>query len=78
MQSVFNRERNKYNNSYEKWREHGPGPGPYQYYQHAQRDDWYWKSDTTQRNQRSNSSNIPRDIGSHAMAHHYSILGLQG
>ncbi|KAL9313141.1 hypothetical protein ACSQ67_018593 [Phaseolus vulgaris] len=46
MQSVFNRERNKYKRSYESWRENGHGA----YHQHFQREDWYWKTDTSLEN----------------------------
>ncbi|XP_010248318.1 PREDICTED: uncharacterized protein LOC104591226 isoform X3 [Nelumbo nucifera] len=72
MQSVFNRERNKYKKSYESWRENGPGA----YHQHFQRDDWYWKTDTSYRDRRSNSRATPRESGSYSLSHHYSVLGL--
>ncbi|RWR73968.1 dnaJ subfamily C member 7 isoform X1 [Cinnamomum micranthum f. kanehirae] len=74
MQSVFNRERNKYKRSYESWRENGPGS--YEYHQHFQRDDWYWKTDTSYKDQRTNSRATPRDSGNYSLSHHYSILGL--
>lgn len=75
MQSVFNRERDKYKKGYESWREHGPGA--HQYYQ-QQRDDWYWKSDPSHRNQRTenNSRSIPRPGSTYAMSQHYAVLGL--
>ncbi|XP_047159246.1 uncharacterized protein LOC124829727 isoform X1 [Vigna umbellata] len=72
MQSVFNRERNKYKRSYESWRENGHGA----YHQHYQRDDWYWKTDTSFRDRRTNYRETPRETGNYALSHHYSILGL--
>ncbi|MQL79477.1 hypothetical protein Taro_011915 [Colocasia esculenta] len=75
MQSVFNRERNKYNRSYESWREHDASG----YHQHFQRDDWYWKTDTTykeQRDQRAKSGANHSYTGNYTMSHHYSVLGL--
>ncbi|THF95844.1 hypothetical protein TEA_011960 [Camellia sinensis var. sinensis] len=72
MQSVFNRERNKNKRSYESWRESGPGV----YHQHFQREDWYWKTDTSYRDQRTNFRGTPRDRANYAYSHHYSVLGL--
>ncbi|PNT49191.1 hypothetical protein POPTR_002G114600v4 [Populus trichocarpa] len=72
MQSVFNRERNKYTRDHEKWRENGPGA----YHQNFQRDDWYWKTDTSFREQRTNFRRTSRDSGSYSLSHHYSVLGL--
>lgn len=72
MQSVFNRERNKYKRNYESWRESGPGA----YHQHFQRDDWYWKTDTSYRDQRSNFREAPQGGASYVLSHHYSVLGL--
>ncbi|XP_027354483.1 uncharacterized protein LOC113864682 isoform X2 [Abrus precatorius] len=72
MQSVFNRERNKYKRSYESWRENGPGA----YHQHFQREDWYWKADTSFRDRRTNYRETPRESGHYALSHHYSVLGL--
>ncbi|KAG5048236.1 hypothetical protein AAZX31_04G047700 [Glycine max] len=72
MQSVFNRERNKYKRSYESWRESGPGA----YHQHSQREDWYWKADTSFRDKRTNYRETPRESGNYALSHHYSVLGL--
>lgn len=72
MQSVFNRERNKYKRSYESWRESGPGA----YHQHYQREDWYWKADTSFRDRRTNYRETPRESGNYALSHHYSVLGL--
>ncbi|KDP41577.1 hypothetical protein JCGZ_15984 [Jatropha curcas] len=71
MQSVFNRERNKYKRSYESWRENGPGA----YHEHFQRDDWYWKADASFRDQRTNFR-TPRESASYPLSHHYSVLGL--
>ncbi|KAK3231176.1 hypothetical protein Dsin_003057 [Dipteronia sinensis] len=72
MQSVFNRERNKYQKSYESWRENGPGA----YHQHSQRDDWYWKAETSYRDKRTNYRQPPRASESYLLSHHYSVLGL--
>ncbi|XP_042521170.1 uncharacterized protein LOC122094438 isoform X2 [Macadamia integrifolia] len=72
MQSVFNRERNKYKRSYERWRENDPGA----YHQHFQRDDWYWTNDTSYKEQRANSRATPRESGNYSLSHHYSVLGL--
>ncbi|XP_011008400.1 PREDICTED: uncharacterized protein LOC105118438 isoform X1 [Populus euphratica] len=72
MQSMFNRERNKFKRDYERWRENGPGA----YHQHFQRDDWYWKTDSSFRDQRTNFRRTPRDSGSYPLSHHYSVLGL--
>jgi len=72
MQSVFNRERNKYKRSYESWRGSGPGA----YHQHFQREDWYWKADTSFRDKRTNYQETPRESGNYALSHHYSVLGL--
>ena len=72
MQSVFNRERNKFKRDYERWRENGPGAD----HQHFQRDDWYWKTDSAFRDQRTNFRRTPRDSGSYPLSHHYSVLGL--
>ncbi|WCJ35601.1 Chaperone DnaJ-domain superfamily protein [Euphorbia peplus] len=71
MQSVFNRERNKYKRSYESWRENGSS----EYHQNFQRDDWYWKTETSFRDQRTNFR-APRESASYSLSHHYSILGL--
>ncbi|KAK8692458.1 hypothetical protein V6N13_075917 [Hibiscus sabdariffa] len=72
MQSVFNRERNKYKRSYESWREYGPGA----YHQHFQRDDWYWKAEAQYRDQRTNFRQPQRDSVNYPLSHHYSVLGL--
>ncbi|XP_039052722.1 uncharacterized protein LOC120194505 [Hibiscus syriacus] len=72
MQSVFNRERNKYKRSYEIWREYGPGA----YHQHFQRDDWYWKAEAQYTDQRTNFRQSQRDNVSYPLSHHYSVLGL--
>ncbi|KAJ9186864.1 hypothetical protein P3X46_002392 [Hevea brasiliensis] len=71
MQSVFNRERNKHKRSYESWRQNGSGA----YHQHFQRDDWYWKTDTSFGDQRTNFR-TPRERASYPLSHHYSVLGL--
>lgn len=74
MQSVFNRERNKFRRSYEKnWKENGPGA----YHQHFQRDDWYWKAEQTFRDQwNKNNQDASRENRNSLLSHHYSVLGL--
>ncbi|PIM99427.1 hypothetical protein CDL12_28080 [Handroanthus impetiginosus] len=72
MQSVFNRERNKFKRGYESWQENGAGA----YHQHFQRNDWYWKADTSFRDQSSNFRETPRARASASLSHHYSVLGL--
>lgn len=72
MQSVFNRERNKYKRSYESWKENGQGAQ----HQHFQRDDWYWKTDASFRDQRTYYRETPRASVSYSLSHHYSVLGL--
>ncbi|KAK4571814.1 hypothetical protein RGQ29_030283 [Quercus rubra] len=72
MQSVFNRERNKYKRGYESWKENGSNA----YHQHFQRDDWYWKADTSFRDQKANYRETPRASASYSLSHHYSVLGL--
>ncbi|XP_057490402.1 uncharacterized protein LOC130776244 [Actinidia eriantha] len=72
MQSVFNRERNKYKRNYESWGGNGPGA----YHQHFQREDWYWKTDTSHRDQNTNFRETPRGNASWLLSHHYSVLGL--
>lgn len=67
MQSVFNRERAKYKRSYESWREYGPGA--------YQRDDWYWNTETSYGDQRTNYRST-QCSGNYSMSHHYSVLGL--
>lgn len=74
MQSVFNRERNKFRRGYEGWRENDPGA--YQYHQQFQRDDWYWKTEASYRNQRTNYREPPRQSRVYPLSHHYSVLGL--
>nr|XP_007136791.1 hypothetical protein PHAVU_009G074600g [Phaseolus vulgaris]ESW08785.1 hypothetical protein PHAVU_009G074600g [Phaseolus vulgaris] len=68
----FRLERNKYKRSYESWRENGHGA----YHQHFQREDWYWKTDTSFRERRTNYQETPRETGNYALSHHYSMLGL--
>lgn len=72
MQSVFNRERNKYKRSYESWQENGQSA----YHQHFQRNDWYWKADTSFRDGGTNFREAPRANASYPLSHHYSVLGL--
>nr|XP_043615446.1 uncharacterized protein LOC122587363 isoform X2 [Erigeron canadensis] len=71
MQSVFNRGKNKNKQDYESWKENNSG----RYHQHFQRDDWYWKTNTSQGN-RSNFREPPRSPVNYALSHHYAILGL--
>ncbi|GJT11494.1 DnaJ domain-containing protein [Tanacetum coccineum] len=73
MQSVFNREKNKFNRGYESWKENNNAGGGY--HQHFQRNDWYWKTDTSHGN-RSNFKESPRSPVNYALSHHYAILGL--
>jgi len=72
MQSVFNRERNKYKKSYESWKENGQGA----FHQQFQRDDWYWKTDTSHRDRKTNYREPPRASVAYSLSHHYSVLGL--
>lgn len=72
MQSVFNRERNKHQRKYESWAEHGSGA----YHQHFQRNDWYWKADTSHRDRAGNFRETDRSNAIAPLSHHYSILGL--
>ncbi|XP_060199280.1 uncharacterized protein LOC132627738 isoform X1 [Lycium barbarum] len=72
MQSVFNRERNKYKRSYESWQENGQSA----YHQHFQRNDWYWKADTSFRDRGTNYREAPRANASYPLSHDYSVLGL--
>lgn len=72
MQSVFNREKNKYRRSYESW-EYEPDNASHQ---HFQRDDWYWKTDRSSKNWRTNSRETLRDNTIHPLSQHYSVLGL--
>lgn len=72
MQSVFNRGREKYKKSYESWKEGGSGAD----HQHFQREDWYWKTDTSYRDRRNNFNRTPQDNESYLLSHHYSVLGL--
>ncbi|XP_068657234.1 uncharacterized protein [Aristolochia californica] len=73
MQNVFNRAKNK-RKSYETWSEYGPGV----YHQYSQREDWYWKADTSQRNHNSNSGSgpTPRSSRNYMLSNHYFVLGL--
>lgn len=71
MQNVFNRERSKYKKTYEAWRETGPSA-----YQHFQRDDWYWKTDTSYKDRHTNRGSTSRVRGNFLLSHHYSVLGL--
>ncbi|KAG6438071.1 hypothetical protein SASPL_103005 [Salvia splendens] len=73
MQSVFNRERNKFRRGYEGWNEHDSGA----YHQNFQRNDWYWKAEASYRYQQSNfRQNNPRASTNVSLSQHYSVLGL--
>ncbi|CAL5385576.1 unnamed protein product [Camellia sinensis] len=72
MQSVFNRERNKYKRSYESWGGNAQG----EYHQHFQREDWYWKTDASYRDSRTNFRETPQGTAHNPLSHHYSVLGL--
>ncbi|KAL4296183.1 hypothetical protein GQ457_12G017220 [Hibiscus cannabinus] len=72
MQSVFNRERNKYKRGYESWKENGSGA----YHQHFQREDWYWKAEASYRDQRTNYRPPQRESAHYPLSHHYTVLGL--
>ncbi|XP_073046481.1 uncharacterized protein [Primulina eburnea] len=72
MQSVFNRERNKFKKSYQNWQENSQGA----YHQNSQRNDWYWNADTSFRDHGSNFRETPRATERAPLSHHYSILGL--
>ncbi|CAH1443999.1 unnamed protein product [Lactuca virosa] len=75
MQSVFNREKSKHQRGYESWRQNNGNGG---YHQHFQREDWYWKTDTTAHGNRSNFREPPppRSPINYSLSHHYAILGL--
>ncbi|TVU40946.1 hypothetical protein EJB05_14432 [Eragrostis curvula] len=70
MQDEFKRERSKCRD-YRTWESHNPN-----YYQHNQRDDWYWDAQAFYANRRTKFRSMPRETMSYAMSHHYSILGL--
>ncbi|CAH2070579.1 unnamed protein product [Thlaspi arvense] len=74
MQSVFNRERNKFRRGFENWKE--SDPNAHQYHQQFQRNDWYWKTESTYRNQRTNHQEPPKPSRVYPLSHHYSVLGL--
>ncbi|CAL9074713.1 unnamed protein product [Musa textilis] len=71
MQSVFNRERNKRKKSYETWKYSDPGA-----YRYIPRDDWYYETDSSYREQRSNYNYTPISRVNCTMSHHYTVLGL--
>ncbi|XP_058221353.1 uncharacterized protein LOC131331437 isoform X1 [Rhododendron vialii] len=72
VQSVFNRGQNKYKRTYESWRENGSG----EYHHHFQREDWYWKTDKSHSQRRTNFRETPQESASYLLSHHYSVLGL--
>ncbi|GJW24315.1 DnaJ domain-containing protein [Tanacetum coccineum] len=73
MQSIFNRERNKHRKGYERRRE--DTSAEYHFYNHFQRDDWYWKTDTTYGNW-SNFREPHQTPANYSLSHHYAVLGL--
>lgn len=70
MQDVFKKERSKCRD-YRNWDSHNPN-----YYQHHQRDDWYWNAEAFYANQRTNFRAMTREAVTYTMSHHYSVLGL--
>ncbi|RVW56287.1 hypothetical protein CK203_111213 [Vitis vinifera] len=74
MQSVFNRERNKYKRSYESWRE----MVKVHIINISRGMTGIGKTDTSYKYQRANSREIPRDrtSASYPLSHHYLTLGL--
>lgn len=72
MQSVFNRKRDNYKRNYESWMENAQN----MYNQQNQREDWYWKTDASHRDHRSNFRETHRERATIILSHHYSILGL--
>ncbi|ONM51190.1 uncharacterized isoform X4 [Zea mays] len=70
MQDVFKKERSKCRD-YRNWDSHNPN-----YYQHHQRDDWYWNAEAFYANQRTNFRAMTREAMTYTMSHHYSVLGL--
>ncbi|VFQ86810.1 unnamed protein product [Cuscuta campestris] len=73
MQSVFNRKRDAYRKSYEGWGAENGGA----YHQHFQRNDWYWKADSSHREQETNFREPFKASANHLLSHHYSVLGLE-
>ncbi|KAL4561428.1 hypothetical protein LXL04_033594 [Taraxacum kok-saghyz] len=73
MQSVFNREKNKYRRGYERWREEEEDGA---YHQRFQRDDWYWKTDTSYGRNWSNFKKPETPTVDYSLSYHYAILGL--
>ncbi|KAL3627976.1 hypothetical protein CASFOL_028078 [Castilleja foliolosa] len=72
MQSVFNRERNKFKRRYDNWQQHDPGA----YHQHSQRNDWYWKEDASFRDHASKFRDSSWASTRNPLSHHYTVLGL--
>ncbi|EPS69578.1 hypothetical protein M569_05188, partial [Genlisea aurea] len=75
MQSVFNRERNKFKRRYDSWQQHG---GSSEFHEQYQRNDWYWNEDTSFRDYGSHHfRDAPRaSAAAHPLSHHYTVLGL--
>ncbi|XP_064982986.1 uncharacterized protein LOC135623677 isoform X2 [Musa acuminata AAA Group] len=71
VQSVFNRERSKNRKRYESWTDNTTDA-----YQSFQRDDWYWKTDSSYKDRYTNFRYATKDSGDYLMSHHYSVLGL--
>jgi hypothetical protein len=72
MQEVFNRERNKRRKGPEAWTHHGTDSG---WHQEFQRDDWYYKTESQNDNQRTKYQSASKQKN-YAKSHHYTILGL--
>ncbi|EYU34202.1 hypothetical protein MIMGU_mgv1a012947mg [Erythranthe guttata] len=72
MQTVFNRERNKFRRGYESWQENGESA----YNQRSQRNDWYWKADSSFRDYNNGFKGTPTPNSRAPLSHHYSVLGL--
>ncbi|KAJ0719927.1 hypothetical protein HanLR1_Chr08g0287241 [Helianthus annuus] len=71
MQSVFNREKIKHRRGFERWRD----DSYWEYHQHFQRDDWYWKTDSSYGNW-SNYKGTTHTPANYSVSHHYAVLGL--
>lgn len=71
MQSVFNRERNKFRRGFENWKENED-----QYNQQFQRNDWYWKTHQRTNNNYKESPPPKQETRVYPLSHHYSVLGL--
>lgn len=57
--------------SHKSWMENDLGA-----HHHSPHDDWYYKADTSFREQTANCKFSHKHSGSDSLTHHYSILGL--